>query len=510
MSSDPNAIYLSDYSDPALIQKDLKKKAVQGASITIASRLAEHAIHLISIIVLARLLTPNDFGLVAMVASIASIFNVFRDLGLSDATIRAPQISHKQVSTLFWVNSLFGTGISFLFIIFAPLIALFFKEPQLTKIAIFFSFSFIFAGLSIQHMALLKRRMEFSKLAVLSIASSIVSVVAAVSLAAIGFGYWAIIARQVVLAICLALGSWVFCSWRPGKPSSRSGVRPMIKFGANIVGFYVMNFFAHNLEKTLIGWRIGAKMLGFYDRAYQLTGVPIETMTLPVQSVAVATLSRLVHEPDNFRRYYLNALSILAFVGMPLSAFLSVASKDIVFLMLGPQWAVSADVFSILSMGIGINILYATQGWLHISLGRTDRWLKWGLVATPIIVVSYVVGLKWGIVGVASFRTACFFILLLPCLWYAGKPINLKISAILSEIWRFALCALISGVLCAHLIVPSLASYNIWIRISLSFLSYLFIYLALVIIVHRNTEPIKRFISLLKLLLPRHFSPPHP
>jgi len=496
-------VYLTDNTDPSQIQ-GLKKKAVRGASVTIAARLAEHAIHMISIIVLARLLTPKDFGLVAMVASVASMVNIFRDLGLSDATIQAPQISHKQVSTLFWVNALFGMGISLLFIILAPLIALFFKEPQLIKITRFFSLTFVFVGLSIQHISLLRRKMEFSKLAVLNIASAIVSVIAAISFAALGFGYWAIVARQVVLTICLAIGAWVCCSWRPGRPSSHARVLPMIKFGANIIGFYILNYFVYNLDKILIGRRNGAKSLGFYDRAYQLAVVPIETVALPVQSVAVTTLSKLVNEPDNFRRYYLNALSILAFVGMPLSAFLAVASKDLVELLLGRQWAASAAVFSILGISIGIHILYVTQGWLHISLGRTDRWVRWGLVATPIFILSYVAGLRWGITGVAIFRTASFLILFLPSLWYAGKPINLKISLILSEIWRYAFCALISGVLCALFIIPSLAAFNIWLRISASFSSYLIAYLALVIIIYRSTEPIKRHLSLLKLLLPAH------
>jgi len=494
--------YLHNIADRSYIQKELKQKAVRGASVTIVSRLAEHAIHMISVIVLARLLTPKHFGLVAMVASVGSIFNVFRDLGLSDATIQAPQIDHKQVSTLFWVNALFGMAISLLFIVFSPLIALFFKEPELKNIAIFFSLSFVFAGLSIQHMALMKRRMEFSKIAGISLASSIVSVAAAIAVAALGFGYWAIIARQVVLSIGLAIGAWVFCSWKPRKPSSLAGVLPMIKFGANIIGFYFLNYFAQNLDKTLIGWRNGAKTLGFYDRAYQLSGMPIETMTLPVQSVAVTTLSKLVNEPDNFKRYYLNALSILAFVGMPLSAFLAVNSKDLVQLLLGPQWEATSDIFLFLSMGIGIHILYATQGWLHISLGRTDRWVRWGLIATPIVLLSYVLGLRWGVTGVAVFRTTSFLILLLPGLWYAGKPINLKIAQILSEIWRFALCALISGVLCALFIIPFLASFNIWLRLGVSLVSYVIIYLVLIIIIYRSIGPIKRLLSLLKLLLP--------
>jgi O-antigen/teichoic acid export membrane protein len=501
--SDPE-FYLRPAAAGSYVQDELKQRAVRGASVTVASRLAEHAIHMVSVIVLARLLTPKHFGLVAMVASVGSIFNVFRDLGLSDATIQAPHIDHRQVSTLFWVNSLFGIGVSALFIACSPLIAVFFKEPELALIAVLFSLSFVFAGLSIQHQALMKRRMEFTKLALISLGSSIVSVVAAIAAAALGFGYWAIIVRQVVLAVGLAAGSWAFCRWRPGKPSSLRSVLPMIKFGANIIGFYVMNYFAQNLDKTLIGWRNGAKTLGFYDRAYQLSVMPVETMTLPVQSVAVTTLSKLVSQPDAFKRYYLNALSILAFVGMPLSVFLAVVSKDLVLILLGPQWEATAGIFLILSLGIGIQILYATQGWLHISLGRTDRWVRWGLFSTPVILLSYVLGLRWGITGVALFRTASFLVLLLPGLKFAGKPISLKISMILSEVWRYAFSAAVAGLFCSLALLPRLGPLNIWMRVGAVLIAYLVSYVAAIVIVYRSTGPIKRVFSLLKLLRPNY------
>jgi len=499
--NDP-APYLHELGDQAYVQGELKQKAVRGASVVIVSRLAEHAIHMISVIVLARLLTPQHFGLVAMVASVGSIFNVFRDLGLSDATIQAPRIDHRQVSTLFWVNSLFGLGVSLLFMVFSPLIAMFFREPELVNIAVLFSLSFVFAGLSIQHMALMKRKMEFLKISLISLGASILSVVAAIVAAALGFGYWAIITRQIVLASSLAAGSWLFCRWKPGKPSSLKTVLPMIKFGANIIGYYALNYFSQNLDKTLIGWRNGAKTLGFYDRAYQLSGLPIETMTLPVQSVAVTTLSKLMSEPAPFRRYYLNALSILAFVGMPLSAFLAVASKDLVLLLLGPQWGTTAGIFSLLGLGIGVHILYATQGWLHISLGRTDRWVKWGLFATPVILLAYGLGLVWGVKGVAAFRTAVYVILLLPGLRFAGKPIDLKVSEILSEVWRYTLCALLAGVLTALLVIPKLAPLTLGLRLVLSLGSFVAAYFALVIVVYGSTRPIKRLLSLLRLLLP--------
>lgn len=485
------------------VPEGLKQKAVRGATVTILSRLAEHGIHLISVVVLARLLTPKDFGLIAMVASVGSIFNVFRDLGLSDATIQAPRIEHRQVSTLFWVNAVFGAGISILFIACSPLIAWFFKEPALTMVSIFFSISFVFVGLAIQHMSLMKRKMEFTRIAVISVVSASVSVAAAIAAAALGFGYWAIVVRQVVLSVGLALGAWIGCRWRPGRPAPLRSVLPMIKFGGNIIGVYVLTYFTKNMDNALIGWRFGAKPLGFYDRGYQLSVMPADTLALPVQGVAVSTLSKLRSDPAAFRRYYLNAMSVLAFIGMPLSAFLAVSSRDIIRILLGAQWEGTAGIFVFLSMGIGMQIVYATIGWLHISLGRTDRWAKWALISTPIILLAYVAGLGWGGIGVAIWRTAVFTLLLLPSLWYAGKPVGLKASRVFSEIWRYCLCALMAGLLHHYVVSPHLDSFGLLLRLCLSIGIFSLVYVVLIIGAYRGLGPIRGFLSLIRLSLPR-------
>jgi len=497
-----------NYSDRELIlkqedlKKDLKGRAIRSAGITIFERISEYGLNTISIIILARLLTPRDFGLVAMVASIAGVFGILRDLGLSDVTVQASEISHSQASTLFWVNSIFNGGIALVLIACSPLLAMFYKEQKLSGITILYSFSFIFIGLSTQHIALMKRYMRFGQIAIIGISSTVLGVMSAIILALLGFGYWAIVAKQIVLALCTAIGAWLFLSWRPGLPSFTREIWQMIKMGLNIVGFFIVNYLAHNMDKTLIGWRLGADSLGYYDRAFQLSVMPVSLLAMPLHAVAVSTLSKLKHEPTEYSKYYINSLKILTFFGLPISAFLFLMSNDIVLLLLGPNWGQTAHLFKILSISIWASIMYGTHGWLHVSLGRTDRWFKWGLISTPILIIAYFVALNWGTKAVAASYAIVLGVLAIPSILYAGRPIGLRLDSFLRHLWR---CLLSTGASCIPLffVIPLLSAFNIWIRLFVSLLFYGILYLLFLIMLYRSLEPVKNILDLIPNLVRR-------
>jgi PST family polysaccharide transporter len=488
--------------NPELDKSDLKIRSIRSAGITITERLSEYAINTISVIVLARLLTPADFGLVAMVASIAGIFSILRDLGLSDVTVQAPELNHTQVSTLFWVNSLFNTGIAILLIVCSPLIAKFYKEPKLIGITIVYSLSFIFIGISTQHFALLKRSMRFGCIAIVGISSTILSVAIAIIMAVNKFGYWSIITRQVTLALLSSVGAWILLSWKPGRPAFTKEVWRLIRMGLNIVGFFIVNYLAHNLDKTLIGWRLGAESLGFYDRAFQLSVMPVSVLAMPLYAVAVSTLSKLKKESDRFVNYYLNALKVLSFFGFPISVFLCLMSKDLIFLLLGPRWEQAAAIFRILSVSIWGSIIYGTHGWIHVSLGRTDRWFKWGLISTPILIFGYFISLPFGTRAVAASYAIILSLLTFPSILYAGRPINLRIDHLLSHLWRYLFSAVLSGVL-LFFASDIISNFNIWIRLSASLILYGTSYLIIMISLYKGLTPIKEILSLFKSIIQR-------
>jgi len=500
-----------DYFSTEHLKSGLKKRAVRGAGALVLSTMSSHLIRMISIIILARLITPDDFGLVAMVTSISGFLLIFSRLGLTDATVQHPEINHKQISTLFWINAAFGIALMLLLMGISPFIAWLYGKPELILITIVLSVSFIFPGIRTQHMALLKRNMQFYKHAANEIVGTIISVIVAVIAGLLGLGYWALIARRLAYQIAATIGAWILCKWRPGAFAFGTGVRPMLKFGMNILGNYTVNYLSRSLDKALVGWQNGAQALGYYSNAYNLFAAPVTQLTMPLTNVAVSTLSRLYDEPEKYRRYYLKALSMLAFIGMPMSGFLTFMSHDVILLLLGPQWTNAAEIFSIFGFGIGIQILYSTHGWLHVSLGRTDRWFRWGIFASIITIVSFLIGLPFGPLGIAIAYTAVFHILIGPGLWYAGKQINLKLHSVFSAIWKYYLSAVGSGLLCWYILYslsPTsniFAELNIIIRLSSSFILCVSLYLILIIALHQNTKPISQFIRLLRDMTPAIF-----
>jgi O-antigen/teichoic acid export membrane protein len=453
---------------------------------------------MVGVIVLARLLSPSDFGLVAMVTVITEVFYVFKDLGLSYATIQEPKINHDQVSTLFWINLAFGIIVAAIIIMISPVIAWFYHKPQLQLITIISSINFLFVGLSTQHLALLKRNMAFVSIAIVDIAAAFISTVLAIGLAWQGWGYWSLVSRPIILGLITTLGVWLFCRWRPRRPARKSGVRPMLKFGANTLIGNIFDYVTLNLDKTLIGRKYGSDQIGYYQRAVYLSKIASDTLTMSLINVAVATLSKLRNEPNEYRRFYFKGLSIISFVGMPISIFMFIMSRDLVKVILGPQWDQTATIFSALGLSTGLYMIYNTNGWLHLSLGRSDRFKKWAIFATAVYVVAIFIGLAIGIMGVAIAYTTATFLLMIPCLVYAGKPIGLKVIEILSNLWRFFFAATIAGLICRYLLFKIIDTNSILMNLVIYLMIYASIYVVLVISFFGSPKPIMEYFYLLK------------
>jgi PST family polysaccharide transporter len=421
-------------------------------------------------------------------------------LGLYYDIVQEPQINHDQVSTLFWINFVFGIIVTLLIVLISPAIAWFYHKPELQLITIVSSVNFLFVGLSTQHLALLKRNMAFVSMAIVEVAAAFLSTVLAIGLAWRGWGYWSLVLRPILLGLLTTLGVWLFCRWRPGRPIRRSGVRPLLKFGANTLIGYLFDYVSLNLDKTLIGRKFGSEQIGFYQRASYLSKVASDTLTMSLTNVAVATLSKLRNEPVQYRRFYLKGLSIISFIGMPLSVFLFITSRDIVYVILGPQWQQAAVIFSALGLSTGLYLVYNTNGWLHISLGRADRFKKWAMLAAGVYSAAILIGLAISVTGVALAYTIATFLLMIPCLLYAGKPIELSLSEILSHLWRYVLAASLSGAIGHYLLFGLLRTDITLLNLIIDLGAYALVYLILLIALFRSPRPLLEYLDLLKAL----------
>ena len=478
-----------------------------GAGATVLTSFSVFFIQLFGVIILARLLKPSDFGLVAMVTSIYGFFQRLRNFGLTEATIQEKEINHNIISSLFWVNVAFSILITSIFMALGPIISWFYNEPRISLIAIVISLDLFFGGLATQHQALLIRNFKFYKNAAIEIPSAVIGYGSAIILAWCGWGYWAIVSRWVITALAQAIGSWTFCKWRPSLPSYEPRIRPMIKFGVNMLGNFFISYFSKSIDKILIGRRYGSISLGFYDRAYYLFNTPTATFSTPLVKVAVVTLSKLREDPEKYRRYYLNAISNLSFIGFPLSAMLTVMSSDLVLLILGPQWGNTAEILFILGFATGIQIIYGSYAWLHISIGRSDRLFRWNIIGSAVIIVSCLVGLKFGVKGVAIAYTIAMYILLGPCLSYAGKIMDIKLRSIIEVMWKYYLSSIFTGLILWFILNKSnmFVQLNVFSRLTISSLIFALTYIFIVIIIYKSFQPVTQFISFLREMAPNIF-----
>jgi len=416
----------SSHSDRFLrtdhLKADLKQRSMRGGIVTVAAQPLRIGLSLVVNVMLARLLTPQDYGLVGMVAAVTGFITLFKDLGLSTATIQREEISHDQVSTLFWINIALGGITALITAALAPVIARFYHEPRLIPITIALAFGFIISGLGSQHAALLNRQMEFTRLITNDIVSQVVGVGAGIVAAWYGLGYWALVIFPLVTTTVSTLGFWVACGWKPGLPVKQAGVRSMLAFGANLTGFGVVNYFARNLDNVLIGRFWGAQQLGLYTKAYQLLLLPLNQINSPIANVAIPALSRIADAPVRYRRLYLRVLEKVVLLTMPLAVFMIATSDWLVQLLLGAQWSDANGIFMLLGIAGFLQPVVNTTGWLFISQGRSRDMFQCGVISSSITILSFLIGLPWGPTGVAASYSVVFGLVILPLLfWFAGR-----------------------------------------------------------------------------------------
>ncbi|MGH9327937.1 MAG: lipopolysaccharide biosynthesis protein [Terriglobia bacterium] len=495
----------------------VRRLAVRGAGITVFSGGLGLGIQIIATVVLARLLTPSDFGVVTMVTTFSLLFVNFGRNGFTEAVLQREEIDRVLVSNLFWINLGAGILLTVGFAAAGSLMARFYRDPVVARVAIGTSVTIFIGSTSVLHGALLARAMRFSVISANGIFSRTLSVAVSILLAWAGWGYWALVAGLIVQPLSAAIGLWWLCQWIPSLPRRAPGTAAMVRFAINIYGRFSVNYFARNTDNLLVGWRFNAQALGFYKKAYDLFALSESQLVSPLTVVAVSALSRFDRHSGQFRRYLLGALGVVAFVGMGVGADLSLVGKDVIRLLLGPGWEESGRIFTCFGPGIGIMLLYSTHGWIHLSIGRADRWLRWGIVESSVTCLLFLLALPWGPVGIAVAWTASFWVLAIPAFWYAGRPINLGVASVLAALWKYPAASFVAGYACAallrgtpFLIVASDAGVAA-ARILLVSLLFGALYLGTVILLHGGCAPVYRVGALIREMIPwERFSRPSP
>lgn len=494
------------YFEENKVESGLTRRSLHGGAVSIVARGLNAFIQIGSVLFLARLLSPEDYGLVSMVAALTGFAPSLVDLGTRDAIVQRQRITEREISALFWITVAIGSVFTVLIIACGPLIAKFYREPRLTMIAAVSSITFVASALQCQHYALLRRTMKFVEIGAIEVTSNLLSAAIAVGMAFMGFHYWALVLRPVLLCSFITVGVWVRCRWLPSLPDFSKGVKEMIRFGLHTAGFTLADFGSKSSDRIAIGYKNGARSLGFYQNATFIYDNLLDVLVLPLHNVAVASLSKVRGDLKELKRLWAKALSTLSFYAMPGFGLLAVTSQDIVVLLLGAKWASAGVLLSVLAMRGIPHTVERTLGWLHVPAGRSDRWMRWGILTMIVHFCAMLLGLPYGPHGVVIAFLITTSVLFIPAIAYAGRPLQIGAGDVVRVIWRQVAASLIAAAIGFTLRFTVLASLSKIARTAILAPTYIGVYLLIVVGVFQLREPVAVIITLVKDALPARFA----
>jgi O-antigen/teichoic acid export membrane protein len=420
----------------------LKRQMLSGIAWSSTGRVGQQVIHFGLTILLARLLLPEDFGLVGMVIVFTGFASLFAEFGFSSALIQRSDITDAHSSSVFWLNVLVGLLLSIGFYFLAPFLAAFYDVPELQPVARALAATFSVASVGIVPTALLQRHMDFKRLARIELLAAALAGAVAIFMALEGLGVWALVAQTLLGALITVVLAFILSGWRPSLSFSHHAVAELLHFSSHLFGFKFINYWARNADNLLVGKLIGSAGLGVYSRAYSLMLLPITQVITVISRVMFPALSLIQDDTKRVRRIYLRAMGMIALITFPMMTGLFVVAEPFVLAVLGAQWAAVIPVLQILCVVGLIQALCNPAGWIYQSQGRTDWMFWWGLGAAGTLIVAIAIGAAVGTVeSVAWAYMIANMFLFYPCIMIPGKLIGMRVSHVMREVSGALACS---------------------------------------------------------------------
>jgi PST family polysaccharide transporter len=384
------------------VEPDLAARAVRGGAVTVLTQGLRAATQLAGLIVLSRLLPPEDVGILAMVFVVTNLGDVIRDFGLSIAAVQADRLTRDERDALFWLNTLLGVATTSLLVLGAPLAAQLLDEPRLTTVLRVVSVTLLFNSLGAQYQADLNRELRFAAIGWAEAGATFVALLAAIACAALGLGYWSLAIQQIVVSVVLCGSMAVMAGWLPGLPRRNEDVRGFVSYSTPLFGTQVLSYVTQNTDNFVIGRRFGATVLGPYARAFQILILPVNQLSNPLLRVTLPVLSRVRADDAKYEDYLLRGQSVLGYGIVGLLSFTAAVANPLFVLLLGKEWAGVATPFRILAIGGCFQSLSFVCYWVFLSKALTRTLLKHSILARAIALLLIIVGSHWGVNGVAA------------------------------------------------------------------------------------------------------------
>lgn len=457
------------------VHPDLERRTALNGAVVLGTRALQLLITLASTMVLARLLRPSDFGLVAMAAVLFGVAHTINNLGLSLAVTQRENIEHEELSSLFWVSLAFTATIALVTVGLAPVVAWFFQEPILIAITACMALGIFVSGFVNIKIGILRREMRFGALSTAEIIGSLAGAAGGVGLAFLGFGVWALVAQQLIWLCVQTLIIWNLTDWKPSPPSHMADSKPLrelLTYGGQTTLVRLLNEFAEQLDRILVGRLAGASALGLYQMAHRWSSLPALQLIVPMKSVAVSSFSRLQKDVDRYRAHARLLFSAVLSLALPALAFLAVDAPQVIRILLGPQWTEVVPLFRILAGAAFMGCASRIMIWVYLSEGRTGTRLRWTLLSRPITILFVLAGIPWGAMGIATGYALSLSLLALINVRYCLAESSLRQRDFYSAASRPACAALLAGAIVYLAGGSSLDP----LHLGLNFLAYSFLY----------------------------------
>ncbi|MCX6545043.1 MAG: lipopolysaccharide biosynthesis protein [Acidobacteria bacterium] len=417
-------------------------------------------------LLVVRLLTPADYGLVAMANLYMGLLRLVNELGLGAAVVQRRDLTRQEVASLGGVSVLVGLACCLASVAVSGWLAAFYREPRLQPVLWAFSLSFIAAGFRVVPTSLLTRDLRFGLLAALNLGEVLVGALVSLILALTGFGYWALVWGSVIGAVA---GTVITTAARPhpiGAPLLVPNVRSAIVFGLQLVTSRVASYAYRNADFAIIGRCLGAAPLGFYQVGWEMAGRPVEKVSAVASQVAYPVLAAVRDSKDKLRRYLLALSEGLAVMAFPMGVGLALVADELVQVLLGDKWLGAVPAFRILALALAVRMLNSVMHQVLVAAGNTKvvmRITLWGLVTLPPL---FYLGTRWGITGVAMvWLVGNPLLLSLPSTVAALRTADTRALDYLSSLWRPAAGSIVMAGVVLGVMFLAGRDLGIWYRL---------------------------------------------
>ncbi|MGQ0641937.1 MAG: oligosaccharide flippase family protein [Gemmatimonadaceae bacterium] len=418
-------------------REGLAARSLRSGATAVGARVAQLMVQLGAAMVLARILTPADFGVQAMVLPVAFLINGIANLSLQSAVMHQEVLEAADADSLFYAALPINASLTSAMGLMGPVLAWLYQEPRVVLVTIAWAGVIFLVTLSSVHEALLKRQLRFATIARAQLGTHALSFAVAIFAALAGAGYWALMIQVAVMEIGRAVAMWLLVSWRPAAGRRGSRAAEARSYWLGLIGARAISWVGDQTDRVMIGTLGGASVAGLYDSAKRWAWFPFFELFIPLTDVAVATLSRVRHDAAMFRTYVREALLPVTAVTLAAAGFMFAEAQLVLHVILGPQWLGGAVFVRWLCVAIVGATLIRLMQWVYLATGRTMRQLRWSLVTTPVIVLAVVIGgMQFGSVGVAGGLATATCLLAIPSVLNAIHDTPLTLGDALGPMLR--------------------------------------------------------------------------